>query len=334
MKRIIKLLLLSCIILCGCSAKPIDHRNRPSTSGKLQVLNGKLSDKDGNPVMLRGISNAGVSTGKLYTRQDTFDYLSKELGVNVIRLALYTTGVGEFGYCTGTNSARDQMDDLVEQGIEYAKNSDMYVIIDWHILDDGDPYEHIEEAKQYFDKVSKKYKTYQNVLYEICNEPNGKDVDWQRIKSYAEQIIPIIRNNDPHSVIIVGTPNWSRDVDEAAKDPLEFDNVLYTLHFYAASHKQELRDKAQAAYDKGLPIFVSEYGITSSSGGFPVDEQEADTWIEFLEEKGMSYVLWNLSKTGEPCAILRKSCMSYTDFSDEDYTVSGLWLKKTLEAHQ
>lgn len=324
---------MTCLLLWGCQSQSIDDRHRPSTCGRLQVVDGKLVDQNKNPVMLRGISNAGVSTGKLYTRQDTYSYLSKEWGINVMRLALYTTGMGEFGYCTGSNSARQQMDALVEEGIQYAKEANMYVILDWHILDDGDPYVHIDQAKEYFDTVSQKYKDQDHILYEICNEPNGEGVDWKRIKSYAEEIIPIIRNNDPKAVIIVGTPNWSRDVDEAAKDPLNFDNVVYTLHFYAASHKQELRDKAKVAIEKGLPLFVSEYGITSASGGFPVDEDEADTWIEFLEENGISYVLWNLSKTGEPCAILKKACMTYTDFKEEDLTVSGIWLKKTLERY-
>ncbi len=306
MKKIICSLIMFCMLLSACSTKTsiqesMDGRDRPSICGQLQVVDGKLSDEKGNPVMLRGVSNPGVSTSAMLIRQDTYDYLSKEIGVNVMRLALYTYGVGDVGYCTGSQGNRNKLDEYMDNGINYAREADMYVIIDWHILDDGDPNRFIDMSKEYFDMVSKKYKDYNNILYEICNEPNGEDVDWQTIKSYAEQIIPIIRSNDPDSLIIVGTPNWSRDVDEAAKDPLAFDNIMYTLHFYAASHKQELRDKFIEANTKGLPIFVTEYGITSSNGGFPIDEEESNIWIDLLEENGISYVMWNFSKTGEAC---------------------------------
>lgn len=337
MKKLISIIIGCCLLLLGCASQPkesFDGRARPSINGRLQVVDGKLADKTGLPVMLRGLSNSGVSMSALHTRQDTYDYISKDMGANVMRLALYTYGVGEMGYVTGSNSSRAQMDQLVEDGINFAKNADMYIILDWHILDDGDPNRFIQEAKEYFDKISQQYKGMDHIIYEICNEPNGKDVDWKCIKTYAQQIIPIIRNNDPNALIIVGTPNWSRDVDEAAKDPLEFENIMYTLHFYAASHKQELRDKFLEANRKGLPIFVTEFGITSSSGGFPIDEEEANRWINLLEENGISYVMWNFSKTGEACSVLRKSTLKFTDFTEEDFNQAGLWFIETLKNHK
>lgn len=82
----------------------------------------------------------------------------------------------------------------------------MYVIIDWHILSDGDPNCYKDEAKAFFSEMAEKYKDRVNVLYEICNEPNG--VDWQTVKEYAEEIIPVIRGKDEDAVVLVGNHDW------------------------------------------------------------------------------------------------------------------------------
>lgn len=330
MKKLL-LILLAILILCGCgqNKESFDGKDRPSTRGQLQVIDGQLCGKDKNPIVLRGLSGNGVSLSDRYINQDTFDELSHKFGANVFRMALYTWGVGVVGYCTGGN--KEKLKKLMIDSVELAKKSDMYVILDWHILEDKDPNVYIEEAKLFFDEISKACKDYDNVIYEICNEPNH--VEWSDIKKYAEVIIPIIRNNDPDSVIIVGTPNWSQDVDVAADDPLEFDNLLYTLHFYSATHKQELRDKASYALNKGLPVFVTEYGITASSGGFPIDIEEADNWMDFLEENRISHVMWNFSKTPEACAVLKADVLKTKDFTDDDLTESGLWYLKMIDRY-
>lgn len=325
MKKIIVLLL--CIFLFGCSSpKSFDGKDRPSSRGALQVVGTQLCGADGKEIMLRGISSHGVSLSHMYTNPDTYHEISATIGANIMRLALYTWGVGSVGYCTGGDQKTLYQDVL--NGVQYAKENDMYVIVDWHILEDGDPTIHQEEAKEFFARISEDCKEETHVLYEICNEPNK--TDWPTIKAYAEEIIPIIRENDPDSVIIVGTPNWSQDVDIAAQDPLEYENLLYTLHFYSATHKEALRDKAQNALNKGLPLFVTEFGICASSGGFPLDIEEAELWIDFLEERGISYVMWNFSKTGEACAALRADCLKTKDFVREDFSQTGQWLIDTI----
>ena len=176
--------------------------------------------------------------------------------------------------------------------------------------------------------MAETYRDYDNVLYEICNEPNG--VDWQAVKAYAEQVIPVIREKDPESVIIVGNPDWSKDLYTVAADPLPFDNILYSLHFYAASHGQDFRDMTEEVSKKGLPIFVTEFGITAASGGFPRDTESADAWIELLERENISYCMWSFSKDGEACSAIRFNVRKYSGFAPEDYTDTGRWLLDTL----
>ena len=321
------------MILAGCAGNNAqnvcDGRARPSSCGRLQVINGKLCSESGEPVMLRGVSTNGLITAESFINEPLFRELSEDDGVNLIRLAMYTYGTGIVGYCTGGDRDRHRQD--IANGVEYARKQDMYVLIDWHILSDGNPNTYIDEAKDFFAETAEKYSGYDNVLYEICNEPNG--VDWQAVKTYAEQIIPVIRDKDPDSVIIVGNPDWSKDLYTVAEDPLSFENILYTLHFYAASHGQTVRDMLEEVSRKGLPVFVTEFGVTASSGGFPRDLESADLWIDLLERENISYCMWSFSNAAEPCSALRSDVLKYSGFTEENYNATGLWLLKTLASH-
>ena len=337
-KRLPAFLLAALMILtlAGCGAngdKPQvykDGRARPSSCGRLQVKDGKLCSEKGEPVMLRGVSTNGLITSESFLNEELFRELSAEDGVNLIRLAMYTYGVGIVGYCTKGDKERHKQD--IEKGVEYAAKHDMYVLIDWHILSDGDPNTYLDEAKAFFAEMAEKYSGRSNVLYEICNEPNN--VDWLAVKRYAEQVIPVIREKDPKAVIIVGNPEWSKDLYSVAADPLNFDNILYTLHFYAASHGQNYRDMTKELSEKGLPIFVSEFGVTAASGGLPRDLESADRWIELLEEENISYCLWSFSNVAEACSAVRSSVLKYHGYEREDFTDTGLWLLDTLAKHK
>ena len=337
MKTMIKLLaaILAVLMLmpalsgCGGGSPSVsDGRARPSACGKLKVEGAKLCDKNGEPVMLRGVSTNGLITCESFLNEQLFSELSHQ-GVNLIRLAMYTYGVGVVGYCTGGDKQR-HIDDI-DRGVEYAKANDMYVLIDWHILSDGDPNSYVEDAKSFFSQTAEKYAGYDNVLYEICNEPNG--VDWPTVSRYAREVIPVIRGKDPDAVVIVGTPDWSKELSGPASDPLPYDNIMYSLHFYSATHGQDVRDASLAAIDGGLPVFVSEFGITASSGDHPRDIESADEWIALLESRNVSWCMWSLSKVPEASAMIRSTVLKYSGFAEEDYTPTGLWLLETLEKH-
>ena len=348
MKKVLAVFLAAVILLAGLSAcsggsntangtpqAPSgnvydDGRARPSSCGKLRVVSGKLCSEKGEPVILRGVSVNGLITSESFLNEQLFQELSEDMGVNLFRLPMYTYGVGIVGYCTNGDKERHKKD--IDTGVELACKEDMYVLIDWHILSDGDPNTYIDEAKLFFSETAKKYSGYNNVLFEICNEPNG--VDWQAVKSYAEQVIPVIRKEDPDSVIIVGNPDWSKDLKSVAADPLDFDNILYSLHFYSASHGREYMDMTEELSRKGLPIFVTEFGVTAASGGHPRDLESADRWIELLERENISYCMWAFSKVAEACSAIRSTVPKYNGFVSEDYTETGLWLLKTLESHR
>jgi endoglucanase len=209
----------------------------------------------------------------------------------------------------------------------------MYAIIDWHVSNARpNPLDHKDEAVQFFKKMSEKYASYENVIYEICNEPSG-GTSWSDIKKYANAVIPAIRKNAPDSVIIVGTPTWSQDVDKAAEDPLEYKNVMYAFHFYAGTHKADMRKKVQAAHDKGLPIFVSEFGTCNADGQSGVNTKEADKWIKLLDKNSISYVNWSLCNKNEAASIIKSSCRKKSGWKKSDMSKSGKWLYKTLRKY-
>ncbi|MBR5094773.1 MAG: glycoside hydrolase family 5 protein [Oscillospiraceae bacterium] len=335
MKKLLSLLLaaiLLCALLAGCAKAPeavADGRARPSVCGRLRVVDGKLCDRDGAPVMLRGVSTNGLLTAEAYLNEELFRELSRDYGVNVLRLAMYTYGVGSVGYCTNGDKARHEED--IVKGVELARAQDMYVLIDWHILSDGDPNTYADEAEGFFAAMAERFKDYDNVIYEICNEPNG--VDWPAVKRYAERIVPVIREKDPRALIVVGDPAWSSDLRSVAADPLPYEDILYTFHFYAATHGQEQRDMLEEVSRAGLPVFVTEYGVTSASAGFPRDLESADLWIELLEREGISYCMWSFSAAPEPCSALKSSVLKHSGFTEEDFNATGQWLLETLARH-
>ena len=298
----------------------------PATCGALQVNGTQLVDEKGNQVQLKGISTHGLAWFPAYVNKDCFRQLREEWNANVIRLAMYTAEYG--GYCSGGD--KDKLKQLIHDGVAYATELDMYVIIDWHILQDQNPNTYKEDAKDFFAEMAEKYANYNNVIYEICNEPNG-GTSWQDIKSYAEEVIPVIRQYDDDAIIIVGTPNWSQYVDRAAADPITgYDNIMYALHFYAATHTDSLRKTMTTAIDAGLPVFVTEYGICDASGSGAIDEYQANEWVKTMNSYNVSYVAWNLSNKNETSAMISSGCSKISGFSESDLSACGKWVYEML----
>jgi endoglucanase len=298
-----------------------------SNHGALSVKGTDIVDKNGEAYQLKGVSTHGLAWFPQYVNKDAFKTLRDEWGANLIRLAMYTGESG--GYCQ--DGDKDKLKGLVSDGVEYATDLGMYAIIDWHILSDNNPQTNEDEAIAFFDEMSNKYANYDNVLYEICNEPNGSTT-WSDVKEYAEKVIPVIRANDKDAIIIVGTPTWSQDVDIAAEDPIKGqDNVCYAVHFYAATHKDNIRDKVKTARDKGLCVFISEFSICDASGNGGIDYDSADEWFNMIDENNISYAGWNLANKNETSSLIDSSCDKTSGWSDDELSETGVWLKSEMK---
>lgn len=301
-------------------------------NGALKVEGTKLvSQKTGKAVQLRGVSTHGINwdVGYPYVSKKAFKTLRDSYSVNAVRLAMYTTEY--YGYCDkgdagdSKKTVQTTLKQRIDTGVQAATDLGMYVIIDWHVLNDKTPTKYQKEAKAFFKEMSQKYADYDNVIYEICNEPNG-GTSWSDIKKYAKEIIPAIRANDPDAVIIVGTPNWSQDVDEASKSPLSYDNIMYTLHFYSATHKSSYRDKLKTALNNGLPVMVTEYGVSEASGDGSINTSEAKKWLDLLDKNQISYFAWSLSNKNESASLLKAGTSKKSGWKTSDLSKAGKWV--------
>lgn len=300
-----------------------------SQHGRLSVKNGQLVDKSGKGYQLRGMSTHGLTWFPEFVNESAFKTLRDDWNTNVVRLAMYVDEWGN-GQCYMGNKSGSL--ELLEKGVDICIKLDMYVIIDWHVLNPGDPSKYTNEAKSFFETVSKRYAKYPNVIYEICNEPNG-GASWSgNIKPYAEKIIPVIRKNAPNSVIIVGTPTWSQEIDKPLSDPLNYKNVMYAFHFYAATHAG-LRSNVENCVAQGLPVFVSEFGTCDASGGGANDFNETQKWLSYFDKQGISYCNWSICNKDETCSVLRPGTSANGNWSESDLTENGKWMRNWFRKH-
>lgn len=270
-----------------------------SVNGQLRVRGIDLVNEKGEIIQLTGMSSHGLQWYPEHTKKDAVAF-TKAHGASLWRVAMYTD---EEGYISNPEENKKNLIESVDAAIAL----DMYVIIDWHILYDNNPQQNKKEAIAFFDDISKRYSGVKNVIYEICNEPNGDEVTWEKdIRPYAEEVIPVIRRNHKEALILVGTASWSQYVDDAAKHPLEDDNVMYVAHFYAGTHGQELRDRIDTAREKGCGIFISEWGTTTADGkGDTVFVKETKEWLRFMEERNISWTNWSFGSRNETSAALK-----------------------------
>lgn len=299
-----------------------------SQHGQLSVNGADLVDENGEKMQLRGVSTHGVQWFPQFVNKDAFRWLRDEWQINTIRLAMYS-GDSE-GYNDSTKAGIEQ---LVQDAVEACIELDMYVIVDWHVLADQSPQVKKADALRFFGYMSEKYGDYPNIIYEICNEPNGYATWEGDVKPYAQEVIPVIRENDPDSIIIVGTPTWSQDIDKALADPLAYDNIMYALHYYAATHTDWLRDRLKNCYNSGMAVFVSEFGNCDASGGGSNDFNQATQWLELLESLNISYMTWALSDKNETCSLLVPGAPATGGWSDSQLSENGKFMRDWFISH-
>ena len=308
--------------------KDVPYEDTPyGKHGALHVDGLQVKDKYNQPFTLRGASTHGMhwGDGETFLNKTAFQNLRDEWGVNMVRLVSYVT---QGGY---TQGSKDKLDKHIQEGVSDLTDLGMYAIIDWHVHAEN-PNDKKSEAIQFFDTYSKMYKDQSNIIYEICNEPTG--TPWNQIRPYAVDVVNTIRANDPDAIIVVGTNTWSQDVDEVATNGGKIDdpNVMYTIHFYSGSHGESLREKVRTALKAGTPVFCTEFGVCDASGNGGFDLEEADRWIDFFEENGISYCCWSLSKKNESASMISPECNKVNGFTNEDLGGTGAWLINTYRS--
>jgi len=291
--------------------------------GQLSVSGKNLVDKDENIIQLRGMSLSWTNWWPQFYTKEVVQWLKKDFNVTVIRASM---GVEDPGGYLEDNAGQKA---LIFTVIDAAIEEGIYVVVDWHSHHAEDS---VEEAKDFFTEVAQKYGDQPNIIYETYNEPLDTPTWNDVIKPYHEAVIAEIRKHDPDNVVIAGTRTWSQRVDEVIGNQIADENVMYTLHYYAASHKQELRDIAKIAIDAGIPIFVTEHGVTEFTGDGFIDVTEANTWWDFLDENNISWLNWSIADKEESSAAVKPGASGSGEWPDSMLTESGLMVREELRA--
>ena len=293
-----------------------------NTYGQLSVREGYVVNQYGDAVSLEGMSLfwSQWEEGKKYYNYHCLKWLRDDWNCEIIRAAM---GVEGNAYLKNPKREKAKITRVIEACIDLG----MYVIADWHA---HYAEEHTAEAVAFFSEIAEKYGEFPNLIYEIYNEPLR--VSWKEdLVPYMEEVISAIRQHDPDNIIIVGSPFWSQNVDEVADDPLDFNNIAYSVHFYAAIHKQWLRDKAQIAIDSGLTLWVSEFGTCKANGDGEIDYEEMELWFDFMEKYKISWCNWSVTDKEETSAILKPGGSRKGGWNENDLSASGRYIRKKMK---
>ena len=313
-----KLLTIILFCACVCHAHAIDPVKQ---YGQLQVKGSQLCDQKGNPVILRGVSLGWHNLWPRFYNKKAVQTLKQDWNCTVVRAAM---GIMiEDNYLENPTFAMQCMTPVIESAIK----NNVYVIIDWH-----SHFQKAQEAKEFFGKMAQKYGKYPHIIYEIYNEP--VEDSWASLKKYATEVIGEIRKYDPDNVVLVGCPHWDQDIHLVANSPLEgFSNIMYTVHFYAATHGDYLRERTEAAVKKGIPVFISESGVTEASGDGKIDAESEEKWVEMCERLGISWVCWSLSDKNESSSMLLPRATATGPWPDDVIKTSGKLVKELLKKY-
>lgn len=304
------------LVFCNCAADAPRKTEEPEgTVPRLSVSGTSLVDGQGNKVVLRGVSYGWHNWWPRFYNRGTVSVFADEWNCNVVRAAMGVEPEG--GYLDSPDNAIELVTSVADAAVEKG----IYVIIDWHshaLQEDA--------AKSFFAGMAKRYKGVPNVIYEIFNEP--VDDSWEDVKAYSESVIKVIRAVDSQAVILVGSPHWDQDLHLVAADPITgFDNLMYTLHFYAGTHKKDLRERADFAISENIPIFISECAGMNADGDGPVDYESWAEWRNWMENRGLGFVVWSVADKDESCSMLLPDASSTGPWDDSCLKEWGVFVK-------
>ena len=325
MRRIL-IIAAALLTLAACKEKTVEVQ-------PLKVENAQLCYADGTPATFRSISLGWHNLWPRFYNEEAIGTLVSDWGAPIIRAAIGADdhanadnpGCHE-GYMTEPDFALEHLYAVVDGVIA----NGCYVIVDWHshVL-------HPEAAAEFFGKVAEKYKGVPNVIYELFNEPvcqsfeDSRSYDdlgnpeamaefWAKLKAYAEDIIKVITDiDDSKPLILMGCPSWDQRIDLPASNPVDYDNLMYTVHFYAATHKKDLRDNCDRAIAAGIPVFISECAACDASGDGEIDMESWKEWNDWADAHNVSMLTWSISDKNETCSMLTPDATSEGPWPDE-----------------
>jgi endoglucanase len=312
----IALIGIACLALVSLS---FGQQTFVGAHGRLSVKGNKIVDKDGNPTTLHGMSlYCWNNQGKQYFNTTAIGHFAQDWKCTVIRIAVLPRDY--------KNNPTEELD-RVKTVIDACIANGIYAVVDWHSM--GGAQNDVETAQAFFSALATAYGKTPNIMYEPWNEPVQES--WDVIKAYHEALIAKIRAIDPANIIICGSRHWDQEIDEASQNPItSSSNIAYSIHFYAATHRQGLRDNGARALKNGVALFATEYGTSSASGGGAYDPAESQLWWNWLDENNISSANWSAAALGETSAAFQPGASATGPWTDDMLKPSGLLVRNYI----
>ena len=312
-----------------------------NSQGKGQIYGSCEGVKDGAEVQVRGMSLywSLMPQAVEYWSEEGVSTMVRDMNIQIVRAAMATGNEDWSNGYKGYGSDPTTQMNLMKTVVEAAIKNDIYVIIDWHSHNAN---EQTNSAKDFFSKMAQEYGKYDNVIFELFNEPT--DVSWNTIKTYADQVVSAIREHSDN-LILVGTPRWDQNphapIGNEVNDPKK--NTAYTLHYYANSHcwsgSYDWSDptwggdcegtKGEKAMNAGLSVFVSEWGTANSDGNGNPDQSRNQSWQDYMNKHKLSWANWSASYISEGTAAFQNGSSK----TSLQYTTSGNLVKGYLSTN-
>lgn len=287
--------------------------------GRLAVKGNQIVDRHGDPVTLHGMSlYCWNAQGTQFYNASAVNHFAQDWKCTIIRIPIQPNAYRR-NPTNEINRLKTVVDACIANGI--------YAVVDWHSM--GGAQNNVASAQAFFSAVAAAYGNTPNVMYEPWNEPVQEP--WPVIKAYHEAVITTIRAIDPDNIIICGSRHWDQECDEASRNPITISsNIAYSIHFYAATHRQSLRDNGSRAMKNGVALFCTEYGTSSASGGGAYDPAETQLWWDWLEANHVSCANWSVAAIGETSAAFQPGASPTGPWTDAMLKPSGLLVKNYI----
>jgi endoglucanase len=273
---------------------------------------------DGKPIIFHGMSSSDPEklSRDQHWNKEYFEVM-RSWGANLVRFPVHPAAWRKLG--------KDKYIALLDEGIKYASDAGMYVIIDWHSIGNlkTEKYQNEmynttrKETMEFWDIMSEKYKDNTTVaFFELFNEPTtygGKlgDCTWAEWKQINEEMIKVIRDNGAQTVPLVAGFNWAYDLTPVADDPVNAEGVGYVSHPYPMKRPKPWEEKWTADWGfvaKKYPLILTEIGFCGEGergAHIPVisDESYGDAITKYTKENNISYVVWVFDPQWAPMLI-------------------------------
>jgi aryl-phospho-beta-D-glucosidase BglC (GH1 family) len=281
---------------------------------RVSVQGNRFVTADGKTIVFRGLD---ASDPDKLERNDQWNRgyheAAKSWGANIIRYPVHPAAWRIRG--------KESYLKLLDQGVGWARETGLYVIIDWHSMGNlcaglfAPGYSELypdrlynttqQETLEFWTTMAKHFAGDATVaFFELFNEPalGGKlgDCSWGQWRELMEQIIVAIRANGGTAVPLVAGFNYGYDLTPVVTAPIRAEGIGYVSHPYPMKRKAPWED--QWTKDWGFvaekyPVFATEVGFCSADdkkAHIPVigDETYGDALTAYCAKKGISYSVW------------------------------------------